>query len=97
MREKGFKQLKGIRIMLSIPRREESKIKLPTELQEEADRDFALQLTKLQIYAIGDNVEGYDVGDVVNVPTDALRRGRFIEINGEQKLIINSLDIDLIW
>ena len=95
--EKGFKELRGMRIMLSLPTREKSVIKLDPETQKELDKEYSLKFDKLEVYAIGEHVDGISIGDVVHVPTDELRRGTFVEINGEQKLIIPFLAISLIW
>jgi hypothetical protein len=95
--EKGFKKLNGVRVLLSLPPRDTKGIELSPELKEEMDREYAAQLDKLEVYAIGDAVEGLIKGDVVYVPTEELRRGTFITINGESKLMVNSMAIALIW
>ena len=95
--EKGFKKLNGVRVLLSLPPRDTKGIELSPELKEELDREYAAQLDKLEVYAVGDAVEGIKIGDVVYVPTEELRRGTFITINGESKLMVNSMAIALIW
>jgi hypothetical protein len=49
------------------------------------------------VYAIGDAVEGIKIGDVVYVPTEELKRGTFVNINDEAKLMVSSLSIALVW
>jgi predicted transcriptional regulator len=95
--EKGFKKLNGVRVILSLPPRDTKGIELSPELKEELDREYAAQLDKLEVYAIGDAVEGIKIGDVVYVPTEELKRGTFVTINEESKLIVNSMAIALVW
>jgi hypothetical protein len=95
--EKGFKKLNGVRVILSLPPRDTKGIELSPELKEELDREYAAQLDKLEVYAVGDAVEGIKIGDVVYVPTEELKRGTFVTINGESKLIVNSMAIALVW
>ena len=95
--EKGFKKLNGVRVILSLPPRDTKGIELSPELKEELDREYAAQLDKLEVYAVGDAVEGIKIGDVVYVPTEELKRGTFVTINEESKLIVNSLAIALVW
>ena len=52
--EKGFKTLRGVRVMLSIPKKEESVIKLDSETQKELDRKFVETFKSLEVYAVGD-------------------------------------------
>jgi len=95
--EKGFKTLRGVRVMLSIPKKEESVIKLDPETQKELDRKFVETFKSLEVYAVGDAVDFISKGDRVYVPTEELQRGTFVDINGEQKLIVNSLSVAIIW
>jgi hypothetical protein len=84
-------------VLLSLPPRDTKGIELSPELKEELDREYAAQLDKLEVYAVGDAVEGIKIGDVVYVPTEELKRGTFVTINGESKLIVNSMAIALVW
>jgi hypothetical protein len=95
--EKGFKKLNGVRVILSLPPRDTKGIELSPELKEELDREYAAQLDKLEVYAVGDAVEGIKIGDVVYVPTEELKRGTFVTINEESKLIVSSMAIGLVW
>lgn len=93
----GFKKLNGVRVLLSLPPRDTKGIELSPELKEELDKEYAAKLDKLEVYAVGDAVEGVAKGDVVYVPTEELRRGTFIEVNGEQKLMVTSMAIAIVW
>ena len=95
--EKGFKKLNGVRVLLSLPPRDTKGIELSPELKEELDREYAAQLDKLTVYAVGDAVDSIKEGDVVYVPTDELKRGTFVNINDEPKLMVSSMSVALIW
>jgi len=95
--EKGFKQLKGIRVLLSLPTRDTKGIELSPELKEELDREYAAQLDKLEVYAIGESVEGINPGDKVYVPTEELKRGVFITINNETYIMVGQHSVALVW
>jgi hypothetical protein len=95
--EKGFKKLNGVRVLLTLPPRDTKGIELSPELKEELDREYAAQLDKLTVYAVGDAVDGIKEGDVVYVPTEELKRGTFVTINGESKLMVAYHSIALVW
>jgi hypothetical protein len=95
--EKGFKKLNGVRVLLSLPPRDTKGIELSPELKEELDREYAAQLDKLTVYAVGDAVDSIKEGDVVYVPTEELKRGTFVNINDEAKLMVSSMSVALIW
>lgn len=97
MSDKGFKSLKGVRVLLTLPERDTKGIELSPELKEELDREYAAKLDKLEVYAIGDAVEGVQPGDFVYVPTEELKRGTFVTINGEAKLMVAYHGIALVW
>lgn len=93
----GFKQLKGVRVLLSLPPRDTKGIELSPELKEELDREYAAQLDKLEVFAIGDAVEDLKIGDKVYVPTEELKRGTFVTISDEVKLMVAYHSIALVW
>ena len=95
--EQGFKQLKGYRVLLSLPARDKKGIELSPELEEELNKEYASKMDNLEIYAIGDTVDSLQVGERVYVPVEELKRGTFITINGEQKIMVSSMAIALIW
>ena len=97
MSNKGFKQLKGVRVLLSLPKRDDKGIILTPELEEQFNREYAQKMDKLEVFAIGDAVNDVQVGDVVYVPVEDLKRGTFITIKDEEKLMVSSMSIALIW
>lgn len=97
MSNKGYKQLKGIRILLSLPKRDDKGIILTPELEEEFNREYAQKMDKLEVFAIGDGVNDIQVGEMVYVPVEELKRGTFVSINGEEKLMVSAMSVALIW
>ena len=97
MSDLGYKQLKGIRILLSLPKRDDKGIELSPELKEEMNREYATKMDKLEVYAIGDAVTDIQPGDLVYVPVEELKRGTFVTINDEEKLMVPSMSVALIW
>ena len=97
MSDLGYKQLKGIRILLTLPKRDDKGIVLTPELEEQMNREYATKMDNLEVYAIGDAVTDLTVGDKVYVPVEELKRGTFITINGEEKLMVSAMSVALIW
>lgn len=97
MSDLGYKQLKGIRVLLTLPKRDDKGIVLTPELEEQMNREYATKMDNLEVYAVGDSVTDLNVGDKVYVPVEELKRGTFITINGEEKLMVSSMSVALIW
>ena len=97
MSDLGYKQLKGIRILLTLPKRDDKGIVLTPELEEQMNREYATKMDNLEVYAIGDAVTDLTVGDKVYVPVEELKRGTFITINGEEKIMVSAMSVALIW
>jgi histidinol phosphatase-like enzyme len=97
MSDLGYKKLKGIRILLSLPKRDDKGIELSPELKEEMNREYAMKMDKLEVYAVGDTVTDIQVGDIVYVPVEDLKRGTFVSINEEDKLMVSAMSVALIW
>ena len=97
MSDLGFKQLKGIRILLSLPKRDDKGIILTPELEEQFNREYAQKMDNLEVFAVGDGVSDIKVGDQVYVPVEDLKRGTFVSINGEDKLMVTSMAVALVW
>lgn len=97
MSNKGYKQLKGVRILLSLPKRDDKGIILTPELEEQFNREYAQKMDKLEVFAVGDAVQDLQVGDMVYVPVEELKRGTFVTIKDEEKLMVSSMSVALIW
>jgi len=93
-----FKQLRGNRILLELPEREENKLILDDETKEALDAEYLLKLNKLTVYAVGDLVTDINVGDEVLVDLSTLR-GKSVKyvIGGKERLLVSPFDVILIW
>ena len=89
--------LKGKRVLLSKPVLEKSQIHMSTEVQESLDKENMKKWTHLEVFAIGESVEGIKVGDFVYVPKGGLERSDVVEVEGEIKLMVSDFDIAIIW
>jgi hypothetical protein len=94
-----FKKLRGRTILLSIPKRKESSIKLSAKDEETIMTEAVKMWSKLTVFAIGDKVEEVVVGDQVYVRTSALNLEvvERIDIDGETKLVLTEGDVVIIW
>jgi hypothetical protein len=94
-----FKKLRGRTILLNIPKRKESSIKLSAKDEDAIMADAVKMWNKLTVFAIGDKVEEVAVGDQVYIRTSALNLEivERIDIDGETKLVLNEGDIVIIW
>lgn len=90
-------KLKGKRVLLSKPEIEKSAIHITPEVQENMDRENMKKWTHLEVFAVGENVEGITVGDMVYIPKAALERSDVIEVEGEIKLMVSDFDVAVIW
>lgn len=97
MSNKGYKQLKGVRVLLSLPKRDDKGIILTPELEEQFNREYAQKMDKLEVFAVGDAVQDLQVGDMVYVPVEELKRGTFVTIKDEEKLMVSSMSVALVW
>lgn len=90
-------KLKGKRVLLSKPELEKSPIHMSPEVQENLDKENMKKWTHLEVFAVGENVEGITIGDVVYIPKAALERSDVIEVEGEIKLMVSDFDVAVIW
>ena len=92
-----FKVLRGRRIIIEVPERKESAIKL-TEKDEDAIMYEAMKAwLKLKVFAVGDKCEDVKEGDMVYIPYAALEHSEKIDLDGIVRLILNEGDVAIIW
>jgi predicted esterase len=90
-------KLLGHRILLNNPNLKEPTIELTSELLEEFKREQLKKLTKLTVYAVGDEVVKVKEGQEVYVQTMYLTNPEWVEVDGEHKIMVREMDIALIW
>jgi hypothetical protein len=96
---KEFKMLRGRTILVDMPVRKESAIKLSEKDEEYIMAEAMKMWNKLTVYAVGDKVEDVKTGDVVYIRTAALNLEvvERIEIDGSMKFVLNEGDVVIIW
>lgn len=94
---KPFSLLRGRRIIIEVPERKESAIKL-SEKDEDAIMYEAMKAwLKLKVFAVGDKCEDVKEGDIVYIPYAALEHSEKIDLDGTVRLILNEGDVAIIW
>jgi Tfp pilus assembly protein PilZ len=92
-----FKTLRGRRILIEVPVKKESVIKLSSKDDDALMYEAMKQWNRLTIYAVGDKVEDVKVGDVVYIAVSQLEHAEKVDIDGSVKLMLNEMDIAIIW
>ena len=92
-----FKTLRGRRILIEVPERKESLITLSEKDKDAVMYEAMKAWNRLTIYAIGDKVEDVVVGDVVYIAVSQLEHAEKVDIDGSVKLMLNEMDIAIIW
>ena len=92
-----FKTLRGRRILIEVPVKKESVITLSEKDKDALMYEAMKQWNRLTVYAIGDKVEEIAVGDSVYIPVPQLEQAEKVDIDGSVKLMLNEMDIAIIW
>lgn len=90
-------QLKGKRVLLNKPEVKESAIQLSEADKMALEMDMRKTWTKLEVYAIGDEVESVKVGDKVYIGITGLQASEAVELEGNMKLMVAERDIAIVW
>jgi hypothetical protein len=93
---KKFKLL-GRRVLLNLPKKQESKIELTPEVERQLEQELIKKWTRLEVYSAGDEVASVKAGDRVYVSHEAISSAERISVNDEMKLMISEYDIAIIW
>ncbi len=94
---KDFKTLRGRRILIEVPKKKESVITLSEKDKDALMYEEMKAWNKLTIYAVGDKVEDVVPGDVVYIAVSSLEHSEKVDIDGSVKLMLNEMDIAIIW
>jgi hypothetical protein len=92
-----FKQLRGNRLLLDLPKKDEGKLIVDDNTKEALEREMMQKLNKLTVYAVGDLITDIKVGDEILVDPASLQKSPVVPINGENKLLVSPFDVILIW
>jgi len=89
--------VKGHRVLLNRPAREERLIQLTPEMEEEMNIQELKKLKHLEVYAVGEEVTSIKVGDFVYVNMMYLQSAELVDVEGEEKIMVNDRDIAIVW
>jgi co-chaperonin GroES (HSP10) len=89
--------VKGHRVLLNRPKREERLIQLTPEMEEELNMKELANLKRLEVYALGEEVTNVKVGDFVYVNIMYLQSAELVEVEGEEKIMVSDRDIAIVW
>ena len=90
-------QLKGRRVLLNKPEVKESQFELSESDKHALEMDMRKTWTKLEVYAIGDEVESVKVGDKVYMGITGLQASEAVELEDGMKLMVAERDIAIVW
>ena len=92
-----FKKLRGNRLLLDLPKKDEGKLIVDDNTKEALEREMMQKLNKLTVHAVGDLVTDIKVGDKILVDPASLGKAPVIPINGKNKLLVSPFDVILVW
>lgn len=92
-----FKKLRGNRLLLDLPKKDEGKLIVDDNTKEALEREMMQKLNKLTVHAVGDLVTDIIPGDQILVDPAVLGKAPVIPINGENKLLVSPFDVILVW
>lgn len=94
-----FKLLRGRTILVDVPVRKESAIKLSEKDEDMIMAEAMKMWNKLTVYAVGDKVEDVKAGDQVYIRTASLNLEvvERIDIDGAMRFVLNEGDVVIVW
>jgi hypothetical protein len=90
-------KLLGPRILLNLPQINKPTLQLSEELERQWMEKEMQKFNKLEVFAIGTEVTGVEVGDSVTVNPLFIRNAERVNIEGEDKVVIRYPDITIVW
>lgn len=90
-------KLLGPRILLNLPQINKPTLQLSEELERQWMEKEMQKFNKLEVFAIGTEVTGVEVGDSVTVNPLFIRNAERVNIENEDKVVIRYPDITIVW
>ena len=90
-------KLLGKRVLINVPQKKESVIELTAKDEDEIMREAMKVWNKLEVFAVGNEVDLVVPGTQVYIPTFSLQSAEKIEIDGSIKLLVYQGDIAIVW
>jgi hypothetical protein len=93
-----FKKLRGNRVFLEFPRKEDSKLYVDHNTKEALEEEMVKKLGRLKVYAVGDLISDIEKGDYVLVDPEALAKAKRVPLSEAKSVIlVSQFDIALVW
>lgn len=92
-----MKNLRGKRVLVTIPELKKSAIEVSAKDEEMMMQEAMKKWQSLEVFAIGDEVEGIKKEDKVYVQSYALESGEKIEVDGRLRILVPDNAIAMIW
>lgn len=89
--------LRGSRVLITVPELKKSAIEMSEKDEEARMRDAMKQWEKLEVFAVGPEVNGIAPKDKVYIQTYALESGERIHIDGGMKILVPESAVALVW
>lgn len=85
--------------MVSLPAPPDSKLFIDEETKRQILEEQMKKMEALEVFAIGDGPDLIDleVGDKVHIPAKELNAATLVNVNGEQKAVLTSFAVAIIW
>lgn len=92
-----MKTLRGKRVLITVPELKKSSLELSAKDEELIMQEAMKKWQKLEVYAVGLEVENIQVGDLVYIQTYAIESGEKIEIDGRMRILVPENAIAIVW
>ena len=92
-----MKNLRGKRVLVTVPELKKSAIEISAKDEEMMMQEAMKKWEKIEVFAVGDEVEGVKKGDMVYVQTYALESGEKISIDDHMRILVPENSIAIVW
>jgi hypothetical protein len=92
-----MKALRGKRVLITVPDLKKTAVELSAKDEEARMMEAMKQWQKLEVFAVGDEIQDINSGDFVYVQTYALETGEKIEVDGKMRILVPDTAIAIVW
>jgi len=92
-----MKNLRGKRVLVTVPELKKSAIEISAKDEEMMMQEAMKKWEKIEVFAVGDEVEDIKKGDMVYVQTYALESGEKISIDDHMRILVPENSIAIVW
>jgi hypothetical protein len=92
-----MKTLRGKKVLITVPELKKSSIEISQKDEDMIMKEAMQKWQSLEVFAVGDEVEGVKKDDQVYVQTYALESGEKIEVDGHIRILVPENAIAIIW